>query len=317
LENTILKKGIVLVLIFLITLFTTALASSISDQTQDNLSIDIEHHIKLAKEHLENNNWSEASDKYTKAIVLKPSDASLYYARGITSFTQAHSIKVKFGGDPEAHKNAAKNRIELFGKSIKDFSKAIELEPDNVSFYFMRAVAHSKKADRKNSITDLSKIIRIQTNITWLYFMRGEEYFNINLYKYAINDFTQAIKLRVDTPEKLHLFFTTVIFPKKYEDIVPAQKNIGIENFLKDYDPKRILAKIYFYRGTCYQETNQTGKAVNDFSQSILLDPEGFIYFHVKEIYVKKRKFHEAIKLYSKLISRHPQNDALYFRVMP
>lgn len=307
------KNSIFIILIFLIASFVHARASSISGQNQDKFSIDIENHIKLAKEHLENNNWPEALDRYTKAIVLKPTDASLYYARGITSFAHAFSIKIRFGGNPETHKNAAKNRGALFGESIKDFSKAIELEPDNLSFYFMRAVAHSKKIDRRNSITDLSKIISIRSDIAWLYFKRGEEYLDLSLFKYAINDFTQAIKLKADTPEKLHLFFTTVIFQKKYEDMAPIQKSIGLGNLLDDYDTKRTLAKIYYYRGRCYQETNQASKAVNDFNQSISLDSEGFMYVHVRDIYVMKRKFNEAIKLYSELIFHHPQNDALYF----
>jgi tetratricopeptide (TPR) repeat protein len=313
LRNTILKKAILLILIFLITSFANARASSHSDQNDDNLSPDIDSHIALAKEHLENSNWSEAIDTYTKAIALKPTDAALYYARGITSFAQAYSIKIRFGVDPETRKNTVNRRIVLFGQSINDLNKAIALEPDNVSFYFMRALAHSLKFDRKDSITDLSKIISIRSDVAWLYFMRGEEYFNLSLYKYALTDFTQVITLNADTREELYLFFTTVVFPKTHEDLAPVKKHIGIDTLLEAYDPNRTLAKIYYYRGRCYQETNQTNKAVSDFNKAIELDPEGFVYFHVKEMYVMKKKFHEAIQLYSKLIAHHPQNDSLYF----
>jgi tetratricopeptide (TPR) repeat protein len=311
-KNTF-KKVFFLILGCLIISCASAHASSHSGENPDNLSIGVEKHLTLAKKHLEKNNWPEAFDMYTKAIVLKPHNASLYYARGITSFAQAYSIKISFGVDPETRKHASHNRMALFGQSINDLNKAIELEPHNVSFYFMRALAHSMKFDKRKSITDLSKIISIRSDITWLYFIRGKEYFDLGLYKYAINDFTQAITLKADTPEELHLFFTTVIFPQKHEDLAPIQKHIGIENLLKEYNPKWILAKIYYYRGRCYQETNQTSKTVHDFNQSISIDPEGFKYFHVKEKYVMKKKFHEAIQLYSKLIYLHPENDDLYF----
>lgn len=76
--------------------------------------------------------YKEAVSTFSRVINLKPGDNSAYYYRGKARNIMATEIKGM----------ANSEREKLLLASIKDFSKAIELNQDDVKLYQNRAVAY-------------------------------------------------------------------------------------------------------------------------------------------------------------------------------
>lgn len=77
-------------------------------------------------------NYKFAVNTFNKVISLKPNDNSAFYYRGKASNNLANETKGISNTDRE----------KLLLSAIKDFSKAIELNPEDVKLYQNRAVAH-------------------------------------------------------------------------------------------------------------------------------------------------------------------------------
>lgn len=76
--------------------------------------------------------YKESINTFSKLIALKPSDNSAYYYRGKANNIMANDTKGIANTDRE----------KLLLASIKDFSKAIDLNADDVKLYQNRAVAY-------------------------------------------------------------------------------------------------------------------------------------------------------------------------------
>lgn len=92
-------------------------------EKEEKKAMSFEDHIKLAKERVKKGQWDEAIEEYTEAISLKPSDALLYFARGIAYLEYTGTFEKGQAGYEENVLHA-----------IDDLNKAIELEPNNLIF---------------------------------------------------------------------------------------------------------------------------------------------------------------------------------------
>lgn len=77
-------------------------------------------------------NYKAAVNTFNRVVALKPGENSAYYYRG-----KARSI---MANDTKGISNPDREKLLLF--SIKDFSKAIDLNADDVKLYQNRAVAY-------------------------------------------------------------------------------------------------------------------------------------------------------------------------------
>ena len=73
--------------------------------------------------------------------------------------------------------------IEEYDKAIQDFSKAIELDPTNASVYYSKA------------IQDFSKAIELDPTNASVYYSRGHCYEGIEEDDKAIQDFSKALEI--------------------------------------------------------------------------------------------------------------------------
>ncbi len=82
---------------------------------------------------------------------------------------------------------------EDYNGAIADFSKAIEIDPNNVRSYFGRGLAKAQLADYKGALVDYSKAIEIEPDNAEAYVGRGalRLFFLRNKYE-ACLDFSKA-----------------------------------------------------------------------------------------------------------------------------
>ena len=84
---------------------------------------------------------------------------------------------------------------EDFDNAIKDYNRAIQLEPDYAEVYNNRGTAYANKDEFDNAIENFDKAIQLQPDYVNAYHNRGTAYINKGEYNQAIKDFSKAIDL--------------------------------------------------------------------------------------------------------------------------
>jgi len=82
-----------------------------------------------------------------------------------------------------------------YNGAISDYTKAIEIYPNNASAYYNRGSAKADLKDFKGAISDYTKAIEINPNDSDAYFNRADSKYQLKDYYGAISDFTKAIEI--------------------------------------------------------------------------------------------------------------------------
>lgn len=137
--------------------------------------------------------------------------------------------------------------------AIADYTKAIEMYPDNLSApkilhlaYNNRGLLYHELNDSSRAIVDANKAISLAPNKAGYYTNRGLAYKNLEKYRDAITDHSRAIELEPNNP-------------------------CG-----------------YFNRGQVYRLTNNYQKALKDLNRAILLDPD-YSWAYAQRYYTYKQ----------------------------
>lgn len=208
------RIGILTCLLSILLLVNTAIAveKEISDKK------DAEYHIKLAKEYVEKNQFNEAIEEYTKAIALKPDDASLYYERA-SCYKQNAQIE-------KAIKDYEQSVIVQFNVAGPSFTKLnqedFENTPEKAQKLKERFMAQNSETkailnlislidlyEQENRLEDAikfcSKVIPLRPKTGSLYIIRAGVYEKLKQYDRAVKDYTKAIELNPDNESNYFL----------------------------------------------------------------------------------------------------------------
>ncbi|WP_027185036.1 LysM peptidoglycan-binding domain-containing protein [Desulfovibrio inopinatus] len=82
-----------------------------------------------------------------------------------------------------------------YDEAIKQFDKAITLDPKNPTYFASRGHAHYYRRNYKKAIVDYTDAIQLDDTFALAYSMRGLSYTRTGNYKQAIGDYDKAIKL--------------------------------------------------------------------------------------------------------------------------
>lgn len=104
----------------------------------------------------------------------------------------------KYPNDPHAYMNRGVVKFELedYGGAIQDYSKAIELNPNNVYHYYNnRGLTKSHLEDYRGAIQDYNKAIELSPNYAGAYYNRGIAKYNLVDINGACLDWSKAGEL--------------------------------------------------------------------------------------------------------------------------
>lgn len=87
---------------------------------------------------------------------------------------------------------------EISADPLECFNQAIELDPNQSSFYRARADLKSRKGEFELALKDLDKAILLSPRWWYLYYERGYCKCSLGDYKSALEDFGKAIKAQPD-----------------------------------------------------------------------------------------------------------------------
>lgn len=114
--------------------------------------------------------WGSELSLWTDNVRKSPGKAGAYLARGV------------------AYNNNGQSDL-----AIRDFDRAIFLQPNYVRAYNNRAVAYQMNGDLRHAIDDYDKVISINPNFVTAYSNRGAAYQQLGETDKALSDYTSAI----------------------------------------------------------------------------------------------------------------------------
>ena len=157
--------------------------------------------------------------------------------------------------------NGAKDPEE----KIKNYTKAIEINPYNAQYYYYRGLAYKAKALFPLAIEDFGKAIVYQANYPSAYISRGLSYYEMGQQDAAIADYTKAISL--DPLDAVTFLRRGISYQKKGES----------DKALADYHESIKLRPNYVIalnnRGLIYYRRGENEKALADFNEALRLNP--------------------------------------------
>ena len=101
-----------------------------------------------------------------------------------------------------------------FRNAIKDYNRAIQIEPDYADAYNNRGSVYAQKGDLDSAIKDFTDAIYFKPDDATSYINRGNVYIDKGKLELAIKDYTKAIKLKPDDANKSTIT-AALLTPKK------------------------------------------------------------------------------------------------------
>ena len=159
----------------------------------------------------------------------------------------------------------AKYNFNDYEGAIDDFTKTINVDPNNLAAFNNRGIIKGKLQDYQNSINDHNKAIEIDPNYAGTYQNRGSINLKLQNYKRAINDFTKVI---MSEPNNAHIYYDRGIARCELKDYKGA---IDDWNRAIEINPNYTTA--YNNRGTAKHDLKDYKGAIDDYNKAIKIDP--------------------------------------------
>lgn len=149
--------------------------------------------------------------------------------------------------------------------ALNDFNRALELEPDNNRTLLGRGLVREKLGDLQGAMTDYTRGIQLDTKYPNGYSYRGLLKINSKDYRGAVADFDAAIGLE---PQNVSAYINRGLAKARLGDNASA---IGDYDRAIELDPKRALA--YNNRGSAKEKSGDLKGALADYEKAVQLDP--------------------------------------------
>jgi len=190
--------------------------------------------------------FSTYRQKVSKLKHLK-SLSELYFFRGVTRGT-----------------------LRQYKEAIKDYTKAIKLNPQYANAYNNRGVTHAnlKYTDKKQkeAIDDFTKSIKLNPQYAIAFRNRGNVKFSLAKYNEAIKDYNKVIEFGLQHLETYTIQENvTTIVENLFRHSVNYKKSI-------EFDSRNLY--VYVLRGVAKCELKQDEEAIDDFNQAIEINPQ-------------------------------------------
>lgn len=227
---------------------------------------------------------SPAADKKISAektsVAEQPTDAEGYLNRAkmcreydydcrIKNYDKAIELDPKNAVAYKLRGNAysSKNNHD---QAISNYTKAIELDPKFFDAYKSRSTAYELKGEFENAIGDDTKALEIKPKDAYTYNNRGNLYRYLLNFEKAIADFSKAIEIEPDNVEHYEDRANTYFQTDKCD--------LAIADYLKKIEVAKTpipgVEITYRKLGDCYSKTGQHQKAIETYTKTIAIDPK-------------------------------------------
>ena len=208
-----------------------------------------------------------------------------------------------------------KGRLKDHYGAIADYTKAIEINPNDATSYFNRGISKGYLKNHYAAIADYTKAIEIDPNKADVYNNRGFSKALLKNHYLATADYTKAIEIDPNHSKAYrNRGYSRIKLKDYYKAITDYTKAIQI-------DPNNALA--YYGRGLSKAYLNNRYAAIKDYTKAIEIDPNDFRFYYsrglsaaqIAQVEDKKTFHYAAIAEFTKAIEINPNSaDSYYFR---
>ena len=253
------------------------------------------------------------------------------------SWTLAHDPKNEVAKEnQDALKYDAKKKIVDY----QAVTQAIDRNSGSAEDYLLRGNAFLLEVDFDLALKDFNKAIKIDPSKYMSYNMRGELYALRGEDQKALEDFKMALALKPDNAiayaqttrilksmhqiNPLFIWFDQALMMNPLMGEIYYQRGLLFQE-LGDHGKaidefKRAMAlnnglkeDIYYDRGKSYEALKQFDLACKDFEGSLKNDPANIKSLNeLGIIYVMNKEYDKAMEVFNKAISMHPYDDKAY-----
>ena len=202
---------------------------------------------------------------------------------------------------------------EYFEKAVSDAAKSIELDPQNVEAYRLRAIAYNNLDQYDKAIDDCNTAIALYPKSADLYRVRAYAcagrgrwgFGDIHYTRKAAEDSSKAIEL---DPQNVVAYRLRAI---AYNNLDQYDKAIEDCNTAIALNPNH--GAIYRVRAYAYNKKSEWDRAYDDANKAILLDPKnGLAYSMRGKARNGRGKYGQAIEDYNLAIELQPKDADAY-----
>jgi tetratricopeptide (TPR) repeat protein len=236
---------------------------------------------------------------YTQALAIDPHFVSAYCARGSASielknYPQAKTdyemalklspgLAVANGGLARAYYGLGDHRAALIA-----CDRAIQRDPENLNFYYDRALVNKKLADYDRVLLDCKFILERQPSEISVRWLNARAHFQLGNYQLAIFNFNQYLNLQFNDA---YAYYYRGICCERLNDLLPALQDL---NRALDLQDDRAI--FYRRRGRIAQLLGDFTSAMTDYDRAISLDPHmAQAYVNRANIYLSRGDYSHAL----------------------
>jgi tetratricopeptide (TPR) repeat protein len=148
--------------------------------------------------------------------------------------------------------------------ALNDYSKYLELAPDAVFMYNMRAYLYAEIGRHDLALKDYTKTIELKPNNQSAYMDRGKYFAKYDKHAQAIKDYSTAIKLKTEFETHVKRGFS--YFKLGKFNLAHKDYNTAIA-FNYQYP-----GEVYYNRAMLYVQEKNSEKAIQDLAKAIQTD---------------------------------------------
>ncbi|MEA3494936.1 MAG: tetratricopeptide repeat protein [Bacteroidota bacterium] len=156
----------------------------------------------------------------------------------------------------------AQVEMENYKASINDFTKVIELQPENYEAmaYHSRATTYANLGEIDKALKDIELAIEIDNENASFYILRARINYNNGNKNEAIKDYNKVVELNPD--DYVAYYFRAHFFAQE------KQYQKAIDDFSKALELNSEFGEIFYNRGIIYQTINKNDNACKDFRKA-------------------------------------------------
>lgn len=256
--------------------------------------------------HLEN--WTQSIRDLQHAIALRPGIADNYHEigkpvaeRAIKYFNRQQQQR---GGQPELfrQRGLACQFLSQTEAAIRDFTAALNLEPDHAETRIRRGQAFAALGDHESAIEDFRTVIRANRQNHLARYWRAGSWIALGRIDRALSDIVKAIRESARIPA-YHLLHGDLLWRRGKADKAIKAFNRAIR--LDASDPR-----IYRRRAGVHAHRGEMVEAIRDYTRALEIRPgtpddlthRGQLLLKIGRISDAKRDFETALKRDDKIV---------------
>lgn len=233
---------------------------------QDRVSQSYEFY-KQGVDQLNNNEYSQAIESFTKALSLDGNFAEAYTSRG-----RAYSLwsdELISQRENRLGQRYKKRAMEQFEKALNVPPKQAEDPIRYVDPLLARSLVYLKEQNYEAALNDLNTALERNPDFYEAYLSRATLNSGFGNREQALNDLNIALDKKPDYPAAFFRRGSILSAQKEYEQ---ALKDFERVLFSQQSDAEKYYADTYYKMGLIYLDSHQYSEAINAFSRSNKID---------------------------------------------